>query len=296
MHSSMSTSSAEPTVTVVIGSNAPAARLVACLEALAPQCDEGVEVLIHEGEESPAELRARFPWARFSVSLGALVPEHWRDGIDSASGEIVALTIAQMIPAPDWIAAVRRLHAEHEAVGGAIDPGSGLRLVDWAEYFCRYARDMRPFAARPNPDLPGDNVAFRRSRLEEIAASLRDGYWEPVAHPELERRGVTLWHTPELVVRMGRSAGFAAFARQRLRHGRRYGHQRGANFSRPRNLVGVLGAPAVPLVMTARVLLQVFSKGRFRARAVASLPAIVAYNMVWAYAEARGHADILLGR
>ena len=152
---------------------------------------------------------------------------------------------------------------------------------------------MRPFTARSNPDLPGDNVAFSRRRLDEIAPALETGYWEPVAHPVLEARGVTLWHTPELVVGMGRSAGFAAFARQRLEHGRRYGHQRGEHFSRARNMVGVLGAPAVPAVMTLRVLQQVFGKGRFRARAIASLPAIVAYNVIWAYAEARGHLDML---
>ena len=68
----------------------------------------------------------------------------WRDGIDAASGEIVALTISQMIPAPNWIQALREQQRTFDAVGGAIDPAPGLRLVDWAEYFCRYSRDMRP--------------------------------------------------------------------------------------------------------------------------------------------------------
>jgi hypothetical protein len=81
-----------------------------------------------------------------------------------------------------------------------------------------------------------------------------------------------------------------------LEHGRRYGHQRGANFSRARNAIGVLAAPAVPFLMTMRVLQQVFGKGRFRIRAIVSLPAIVAYNATWAYAEARGHLDMLRGR
>ena len=289
----MSTSLADQTVTVVIGSNAPPERLAACLEALEPQRDDRVEVLVHESEASPPELRARFPWATFTVSPGALVPEHWRDGFRAATGEIVAFTIAPMIPAPDWIVQMRLAMNEHEALGGAIDPAPGLRQVDWAEYFCRYARDMRPFTARSNPDLPGDNVAFRKARLEEIGEALATGYWEPVAHPELERRGVELWHSPELVVRMGRSAGFAAFARQRLEHGRRYGHQRGEHFTPARNAVGILASPAVPFLMTLRVLRQVFAKGRYRGRAVAALPTIVAYNAVWAYAEARGHLDML---
>src|SRR5918994_4283533 len=109
------TAGREPTVSVVIGSNAPPERLAACLEALEPQRD-GVEVLVREGKESPTDLRERFSWADFAAAPDQLVPEHWRDGIDRASGEIVALTIAQMIPAPDWIATVLRLHAEHEVV------------------------------------------------------------------------------------------------------------------------------------------------------------------------------------
>jgi hypothetical protein len=288
----MSNSSAER-VTVVIASNAPPARLTACLEALDGQRDDALEVLVHEGEESPAELQARFPWARFTVSRNALVPELWRDGFRSATGAVVAFTIAQMVPAPDWIDAIRRLTAEHEAVGGAIDPGLRLRLVDWAEYFCRYARDMRPFTAHPNPDLPGDNVVFSRQRLEEIGPALETGYWEPVAHPALERNGVALWQSPELVVHMGRSAGFAAFVHQRLEHGRRYGHQRGVNFSPARNLIGVVAAPVVPFLMTLRVMRRIFAKGRFRTQAILALPAIFAFNVTWAYAEARGHLDML---
>lgn len=285
----------EPTVTVVIGSNAPPESLAACLEALEPQRD-GVEVLVQEGRPSPADLRDRFPWADFALAPDRLVPEHWRDGIDRASGEIVALTIAPMIPAPDWIATIRRLHADHQVVGGAIEPGPRLRLVDWGEYFCRYSRDMPPFEATGNVELAGDNAAYERSLLEGIAETYRDGFWEPVSHRRLAADGVILWHDPSLVVRQGRSAGFGPFARQRLAHGRRYGHQRGVHFSRSRNLVGVVAAPLVPVLMTLRVLRQVFGKGRYRGRALLALPVIVAYNVVWAYAEALGHADMLRGR
>lgn len=289
------TAGSEPTVTVVIGSNAPPERLAACLEALAPQRD-GVEVLVQEGQASPPALRERFPWAQFDTAPGRLVPEHWRDGIDRAAGEIVALTIASMVPAADWIATIRALHAQHDVVGGAIEPGEGLRLVDWGEYFCRYARDLPPFEPSDDVELAGDNAAYKRSLLEGIAATYRDGFWEPVSHRRLAADGVRLWHDPSLLVRQGRSAGFTAFARQRLAHGRRYGHQRGVHFSGARNVAGVLGAPLVPALMTLRVLRQVFAKGRYRGRALLALPVVVAYNAVWAYAEALGHADMLRRR
>ena len=284
----------EPTVTVVIGSNAPSERLAACLEALEPQRD-GVEVLVQEGQASPPALRERFPWAQFATAPGKLVPEHWRDGIDRATGEIVALTIAQMVPAPDWIAAIRRLHADHDAVGGAIDAGDGLRLSDWAEYFCRYARDMPPFSARASDDLPGDNAAYVRARLERVRETYRDGFWEPVVHRRLASEGAVLWQSPELLVRQGRSAGFAAFFRQRLEHGRHHGHERGADAGTAGNLARALAAPLVPLVLTLRVASLVFGKRRHRARFVASLPLVVAFNLAWGLAEGLGHAD-LLGR
>jgi hypothetical protein len=292
--SSQSSSSAEPTVSVVIGSNAPAA-LPSCLAALEPQRD-GAEVLVCEGAPSGDDVRSRFPWATFISSPGALVPQLWRDGIELSRGRVVALTISQMVPAHNWLATVVHAQQEHDAVGGAIDPGEGLRLVDWAEYFCRYSRDMRPFPASDDDELAGDNVAFKRDLLDLHREHLRTGYWEPVLHPVLRREGVALWHTPEVVVRQGRSAGFAAFARQRLEHGRRYGHQRGEHLSRARNLVAVIAAPLVPHLMSVRVLRRIWAKRRFRRQVVAALPLIFAFNAIWAYAEARGRLDMLLRR
>lgn len=295
MSSSSSSSSSEPRVTVVIGSNAPPERLAACLEALEPQ-REGVEVRVHEGSPSPPELRTRFPWAEYTTTPGALVPHHWRDGIDRASGEIVALTIAQMIPAPDWIAAIRGELEGADVVAGAIDPGDGLRVADWAEYFCRYSRDMRPFSQRETLDLPGDNAAYRRARIESVRETYRDGFWEPEVHRLLAADGVALRQTPEIVVRQGRSAGLRAFLSQRWRHGRAFGRQRGTRFSAGRNLLAVLTSPLVPFLMTWRVARLVLAKGRARGRLLAALPAVLAFNTAWAAAEAVGHVDALRRR
>ena len=286
------TPSAAPLVSVVIGSNAPPESLEACLAALEGQRDAS-EVLVFEGSASPPALRERFPWARFVERPGLLVPELWRDGIESAEGEIVALTIAQMTPAADWLAQVRAQLVRHDAIGGAIDPGKRLRPTDWAEYFCRYVRDMRPFSPRDTVDLPGDNAAYTRALLETVRDRWSDGFWENVVHRHLAADGVELHQAPEVVVYQGRSAGWSAFVGQRLAHGRKYGHQRGVHFSRARNLIGVLASPAVPFLMTWRVLQQVLRKRRYRLRAVAVLPIILSFNAAWAYAEARGHLDML---
>lgn len=292
MPSSTSSSSAEPSVSVVIGSTAAPDALRACLEALEPQRD-GVEVIVVEATPAPEAVRGRFPWAHFLDRPGFLVPELWRDGVDVATADIVALTISAMVPAADWIESIRSEHRAYDAVGGAIDPGRGLSASDWAEYFCRYAREMRPFASRRRGDLAGDNAAYKRTLLDRWRDDYRDGFWEPEFHRRLEAEGIPLWHTSNVVVFQGRSSGAAAFVRQRLKHGWKYGHQRGARFSRGRNVIGVVGAPAVPFVMTARVLREVFARGRYRARAIAVLPLIFGFELVWAAAEAAGHLDTL---
>jgi hypothetical protein len=292
----MSTSSTDVTLSVVVGSNGARGSVEACLAVLEPQLHGDVQVIVCEPEASSEEVRRRFPFARFLERKGALVPELWRDGIDEARGELVVLTISPMVPAADWVATARRLATEADAVGGAIDVEDGLRVRDWAEYFCRYARDMPPFEAHDCLDLPGDNVAYRMAALEPVRESYRDGFWEPIVHRELHVRGGRLRHEPQLVVRQGRSAGIAAFARQRLRHGRMFGHQRAETFGPARNLAGVLGAPFVPFLMTIRVIRRVSQKQRHRLRALIALPLIFSFNVVWAAAEAKGHLEVLTRR
>ncbi len=293
----MSSSSASKlSISVVIGSNAPPASLETCLAALEPQLDDAVEVLVHEALASPPALRERFAWASFVERSGAVVPELWRDGIDAAHGQVVALTIGQMTPAPDWVEQIATLQDRYDAVGGAIEPGERLRPTDWAEYFCRYARDMRPFQGHESLDLPGDNAAYNRELLMGIRDSYRDGFWEPEVHKRLAAQGARLWHAPELLVHQGRSAGWRAFALQRLRHGRAFGHQRGASFGKSRATFGVLASPVIPFLMTARVLREVLSRGRLRGRVLSVLPIVFSFNLVWAAAEALGYLDILRRR
>jgi hypothetical protein len=226
----------------------------------------------------------------------ALVPVLWSEGIAQSRGRIVALTISPMLPASDWLETIRTQHRSHDAVGGAIDPGTGLRLRDWAEYFCRYAREMLPFAAHECVDLPGDNASYKRALLERTREIHADGFWEPDVHRELARDSVTLWHSPDMVVRQGRSAGAAAFVRQRLKHGRAYGHQRGERFGPLRNAAGVAGAPIVPALMTLRTFRELARRRRHRTRALAALPFMLLFNCAWAVGEGRGHLETLLGR
>jgi hypothetical protein len=265
------------------------------LASLAPQVGSDVEVIVCEAAPSDEAVHAQFPFARFETRPGSLVPQLWQAGIELSSGEIVALTISPMEVADDWVATIRDRFASGElaALGGAIDAGAGLRLADWSELFCRYANDLPPFPVHESLDLPGDNAAYRRSLLDDVPASWSNGFWEPEVHLALKERGATLVHDPALLVRQRQSAGFAAFFRQRLVHGREYGRARGARFSAGRNVIGIALAVVVPWLLLLRAARLVFARGRHRAHFVASLPLLLAFDVAWALGEAHGHFDAL---
>lgn len=292
----MSTLSApRPAISVVVGSNSAPGSVARCLASLGPQIGGDVEVIVCEPAASHDAVRSEFPFARFETRPGSLVPQLWQTGIELSSGEMVALTISPMEVADDWLATIRDRFASGElaALGGAIDAGGGLRLADWAEFFCRYANDVPPFPVHESLDLPGDNAAYRRDRLDEVRDSWSSGFWEPEVHLALKKRGATLIHDPALLVRQGRSAGARAFFRQRLVHGREYGRARGARFSPMRNVIGISLAVIVPWLLLLRTARLVFARRRHRMRLVMSLPLLLAFDTAWAFGEARGHFDAL---
>ena len=286
---------ASRTLSIVVGSNGAPGSVAACLEALAGQVD-GTEVIVCEPTASPRELQERYGFARFLERPGALVPELWRDGVDDASGSAVALTISPMRPAADWVARISDRLAEDDVVAGAIEPGTGLSLVDWAEYFCRYASDMRPFPRRENSEIPGDNCAYRRELLVRSRPLYRAGFWEPEVNRALRAEGVKLWHDPDVVVYQGPSAGFRAFVRQRLVHGRAYGRQRGTRMAPGASRLRVVLAVLVPTLLVYRTAREVFARRRLRWRFLASLPVLLVFDVAWAAGEARGYLDSLHSR
>ena len=126
------------------------------------------------------------------------MPELWRDGIDAATGESRGSDDLRHAAGARTGSTTGAAPVEDDdAIGGAIEPGDGLRLVDWAEFFCRYARDMLPFEARESVDFPGDNAAYRARRSTATRDVYRDGFWEHVVNRALRTEGFRLWHAPD---------------------------------------------------------------------------------------------------
>ena len=263
----------------------------ACLEALAPQRD-GVEVIVCEATPSAGRGTQRVRVRRDSSSVRARsCPSSGVTASTRRRGDRGADDLADGARRRTGSRRSARALAEDEAVGGAIDPGDGLRLVDWAEYFCRYARDMRPFAlARERGDLPATTPPTGASSSSATRPLPRRvlGAGGPPRAPRT--RGARSGTTPSVVVFQGRSAGFGRVPRGSGSSTAAPTVGSAAPVRRgPERWPGSSARPLVPFVLTSRVRREVFSGAAVAARSLAALPRCLAFDVAWAAGEAAGH-------
>lgn len=283
---------AEPTLALVIAAWPDLDGLADCLSALAPQRHGCAEAFVVSPVDSPAELRARHPWATWvAVPPGQLIPHLWGAGLARASADVAALTTAHFVPAPDWVAALRQAHARLDApaIGGPIDPPRGRRLVDWATYFLRYSPYLRYVQEQAVPDLAGDNASYKRAALDAYPGRLADGFWELELHRTLRAAGKQLVFVPGVRVTQQTSFGFRRFLRQRLQHGKHFGQARFQGRSAWWRLAGVAAAPLIPLVFLAKIVKNVVRGGRDFGPFLAALPILIAFLLAWSVGEAWGY-------
>ncbi len=292
-----------PDISVVIGSQNTRQSVAPCLQSLLAQSEKlNVEIIVADAStDGSADLIAgEFPQVKLIRNApDALVPHLWQQGIDAAQAPIIAITIAQCIPAPDWLAQIlAALRNGAAAVGGPLSgpegdheggPHGGSNL-DWALYFSRYSNWMPPGTAGPIHDLAGDNAAYKRAALDLCQAEMQGGFWETLVHARLLAEGEQLLWSPYMVVTFGPADTLAATMKVRLRHGRHYGSTRSGNtwFNR---LLRVAASPLlVPLLLT-----RIFRRVRQRRpdwmpyfwRA---LPALLLILISWSIGEMSGYA------
>lgn len=283
-----------PRLSVIVAAHDARGSIRDCLASLTAQLGPGDELIVvdNSADGTTDVVRRDFPAVRcLTLPRHALVNELWSAGIRQCRGAIVALTTAHCVPAPDWVRAVVDAPWESGAgFGGAIDGEPASGLVDWAVCFCRYSRFLPPMAARAVTDIPADNAAYRREPLFRHEAVWRDGFWEPPLHRALLAEGEQLRLAPAMLVRHRHSFGFAAFLRERYRHGRQYGGWRRGTLSPARRALYLLASPLIVPLQLWRTVRRVLGKGGRAGRLVASLPLLAAFYTAWAWGEALGYA------
>ncbi|MDX1547730.1 MAG: glycosyltransferase, partial [Rhodothermales bacterium] len=263
-----------------------------CLDALAAQERPGpVEILVACAGGAGRALRERHPGVVFiDAPEGASMPVLWGAGLRRARGAVLAVTDAATVVAGGWLAAVARIHeAPHPVVGGAVEPGPGGGWTDWAAYFCDYGAFMLPLAAGAAPVLPGNNLAFRREMLAHGREYVEPAFWKARWCRALQEAGVVLYAHPAMVVTDAKRYRPGAYLRRRFRHGRCFAAMRTASSSAAMRLGYALAAPALPALLTARLVRAQLPRRRHRNAFLISLPLSVLSMTCWGLGEFVGY-------
>lgn len=285
-------------ISVIIASVNGRAYLEPCLRALVEQETAlNVEVIVVDVAnvspiESPRE-NVRIKWISLEGKPG--IPAQRVIGLEQSSGEFVFITEDHCIPAQNWVETGVRVFKQKPdvaAVGGVIENYRADGAADWAAFFCEYGSFMAPRPRGYDAGIPGNNVAYRRSALEQLESpvveAMRAAFWESVLHPWLLKQGFKLFLEPDMVVYHNKHFRPSEYARGRFHYSRYYAgtlyHSRGLFYRLAR-----AGACALlPLVLTQRIVRSVTKKGRLRNELITALPWIGAFTAIWAFGEAVG--------
>ncbi len=281
-------------LSIVVAAQEAGRSLRKCLASLSPQLAPAeTEVLVVDGSEGESgdKLREAFPSVRFlKLPAGTNVPRLWSAGIAASTGGIIALTIEQCVPEPNWAEQILRAHAaEWPAIGGAIDIQPNAGLTDWAVYFSRYSRHIPPFAPRFLDDLPGDNCSYKRAALDSLGQQMSEGFWETFIHRGMRARGAQLLSDPSILVRYCGSFSWSAFLRRRFQDGRYYAARCAREMSASARLLRTASFLIVPALMLGRIGARVWKNRRYRGKLLVTTPLLVPFLVAWATGECLGY-------
>jgi hypothetical protein len=178
-------------------------------------------------------------------------------GIRASRAPIVSLLDPTDEAQPGWIRAILdRFPADPRVagIGGEVLPGGSSRASNRAAYLFEYGAFASPMTAGPTTgDLPGNNVAYRRSALvDDCGDLLAGGVWKPFFHARRSALGRIFHVVPEMRVRHVTEHRLLRFCGSRRAYGRCFGAMRVRSASTARRWALRLGAPAVPAVIAAK--------------------------------------------
>jgi hypothetical protein len=229
------------------------------------------------GPENVARLSSRFPQARFiPVNKRETVPQLRRIGVEQARGEIAAIIEEHCLAADNWLSVLASAFGPDDvAVGGPVAAADFNRLRDWVTYFVEYNSYLPPWPEGGTNNLSGANLAYRREVLHANLNLLTGGYWEATLHPKLLADGAHFRSVPGMVVYHRGPFDYFYYLRQRYLFSRAFAGARRNDLSASQWLAYVAGAPAIPVLLLARMASRVWAKKCHVDKFVQSLPLLV---------------------
>jgi hypothetical protein len=280
----------------LIGANA----LTNCLDRLPLSALECI-VVLQETMGEPRFWQQRYPSVIFLDASHEPVPLRRRRGIAVATSDVVALLEDTSWPGPDWCAAVRSAFSvvETAAAGGPVRIAATLpsrcQALGWSEYGAFAPHHvLRQKRNGSNPDapivasrVPGNNMAFRRAELIEALRGEVNGLFEGSVCARIMASGRRVVFQPRMLVTYSACDQHNAALSTRLHHGRIYAGMRNRGQTQLSRFVHVAKAVLLPIVLTARTMVEMTGSGRLMTR----LPVLfwlALMHSAWALGEAIG--------
>ncbi len=289
-----------PKLSIVVASKNGRQTIEDCLLSIEKQREHSIEIIVvdHSNDGTSQFIENRFPDIRLiKFSRPALIPELWSSGIAASSGQIIAITIAQLIPAGNWISSIiESLKPPYSAVAGAIENSDTASLRDWASYFCRYSNYMLPFTEREVQDMAGDNAAYKREALEHYKEIFKRGFWENLVNAAMTKDGLKILLTPDVVVVHKKSFGVIPFSIQRFSHGYHYGKDRLTDQMIIKRSVFILASPLIQFIHLNRIFQRVLQRNRHKVKLILSSPILFHFIMCWSMGEVCGYISGIFGK
>jgi len=175
-----------------------------------------------------------------------------------------------------------------------IEPQADATPSAWAFCYVDFFRYMRPVPAggEVSPSLSVCNVAYHRSQLSAISETWGTEFLEPEMHRLLRERFGPLFITPDAEVRVSRNVRFPDAVYERYAFGRLFGATRAAGRSRARQIFLAAAAPALPVLLLARMGAAALRSGKTTTMFARALPAILALTLAWSWGEWLGYLTL----
>lgn len=282
-----------PRVSVIVPSVTGLPVVAECLESLvSQQGSDRAEILVPDrcGETTRAVLRSRFPGVEVIAVDGCpSIPALRALGIERAKGQVIAMLEDHCIAQPGWLRAIERaFDAGHRAVGGPVENGCVERIVDWAAFYCEYARFCGPAPRGRVAEIPGNNAAFDRLLLEQLQPELQSEVWELFWLARMRQSGVAFHSIPEMAVLHKLSFGYGSFLAQRYHYSRSFAAMRlgAATWRRRAAYAGT--TVLLPGLLLGRLGVIMARKPQHWRRFLYSLPVLMTFLASWAVGEGVG--------
>jgi hypothetical protein len=286
-----------PLVSVVVYARQALPTLAQTLTSL--ECQHRLaqlEVLLADGSPDGAQrsLAGRFPWLRYLPLPRANMPALKAAAIAAARAEIIAILDPVDAATPTWIDEILLGLADEQvgAVGGTVVLDGPATAANQAAYLFEYGAFNPPVQSGPTQgDLPGNNVAYRRSLLVEQCADIlrEEGFNKPFVHQRLRALGTALVIRPSMRVRHLSDYRFVEFVRRCCRFGRCFGATRWRRSAMGRRALYAVCAPGLPVLLMGRQLARALGhRANRRALPRAGL-ALLAVCASWGLGEWLGY-------